>query len=837
MHSHLHSSVGRPADGSLPVRVGHSNTSTLQPCNQDDLELVCRDNRFRRSLVEFPIADTPLERQFKAPPMVRDIDWFHQLNPTGLLNPNTFACIQGMASYRDFRMSPWGTSSWISIGRGLSLTVFLIPPSPDNLAHFAGNEKHHASRFTLLFLGNGMHGCHRVEMRPNDTLFIPPGWMWASNVLHDDTSSATCVIFSGFFLHGFTLPAQLHLLQYHQLLATHTEYATDWPLVATVAEFSDQAIDTLGHVLKFWIWPAMYMYSRRVKKQRSMSPWENCGLFQAIAQLRDMTAASVGTAPPLEGASCGWFTGLTAATVGPILDALEADLRLKQSSSSRRPQEPTTSATTFAAKAQTPPPHPPRLSQQAAAQFLNAFVADSTTSRASVALSTSRSDSSLSPRSRNRRGVAISSNSFLTPPRGQRAAACAKCQDKQCKCNPMRRGDGGDDDDAVCKISCQECKKPACTCSTQKTQKSKAPHTTTATLKGPNTPSTMRTSSSRQPTDSAAAPPPDFDEWMASLPLRLPTKLRSRSASSHKSSESVAPIQRKKAPRALPLPMPPDDLDLWETSQPVELPPKPTTRHSSATPPTHATRTSSRFFAAKTPSPLPKSTARASPPIVEIDDDDGWFDTTEPIPVLPPKTPHNASSRRSDAAMPIDSSSSEQDDDQPRSTPTTLSTCACPASFQRCTSCFNCIKFDCTCPAQCGCSLPKCPVCQNCFATHCSCGPASHTTTALTLLARRDNELRFIQAVQDRTVKLFNRSRHDVHETLRALNFDPHEGDFEYLLSLPVSRFMQAAPPHRQHYTKGSIARSTGKSTGRKRSHDVVERTPPERPDRTRPRS
>ncbi|RHY28455.1 hypothetical protein DYB32_005964 [Aphanomyces invadans] len=370
MHSHLHSSVGRPADGSLPVRVGHSNTSTLQPCNQDDLELVCRDNRFRRSLVEFPIADTPLERQFKAPPstdgqvfgsavvyqtwvvVVRDIDWFHQLNPTGLLNPNTFACIQGMASYRDFRMSPWGTSSWISIGRGLSLTVFLIPPSPDNLAHFAGNEKHHASRFTLLFLGNGMHGCHRVEMRPNDTLFIPPGWMWASNVLYDDSSSATCVIFSGFFLHGFTLPAQLHLLQYHQLLATHTgttcstaqprralfcnlEYATDWPLVATVAEFSDQAIDTLGHVLKFWIWPAMYMYSRRVKKQRSMSPWENCGLFQAIAQLRDMTAASVGTAPPLEGASCGWFTGLTAATVGPILDALEADLRLKQGAACR----------------------------------------------------------------------------------------------------------------------------------------------------------------------------------------------------------------------------------------------------------------------------------------------------------------------------------------------------------------------------------------------------------------------------------------------------------------------------------------------------------------------
>ncbi|RHZ19320.1 hypothetical protein DYB31_001090 [Aphanomyces astaci] len=654
------------ASGDIAVKVAVANATTLQPCNGDDLELHCRGDRFRRSLVEFPIADTPLERQFKAPPMVRDLDWFHQLNPTGPLNPNTFVTVRGPASFRDFRMNPWGTSAWLTLGDGLPLTVYLIPPSPVNLSHFAANEKHHVARFTLLFMGNGMHGCHRVDMAaPHDTLFIPPGWLWASHVPEQAAAASTCVVYSGYFFHGFTLQSQFQLLQFHSMLVSNTSYTTDWPIVSTMAEFKSPqpATGTLRQVLKYWIWPAMHMYSRRLKKQRSMSPWENLGLFLAMPHIRAMTGDESSMSQPHDDElPCGWFTGHTADNIQPILDAVASHLKLKQC-------------------------------------------------KASAPCTCKLDDSDDSDEALWDEDAAVLAKGNTKPTRDLPPSAA---------------------------------KKPA-----------KASKATT-------TPKNQRPRDRTFSPPLSKAPPDDFDTWLTSPPVALPPK--------PKKTTSIPPPA--KASQTKQPSIHDDDFDLWETSPPVALPPKPNTAKPSKPSKAIAKPTPTRSpRVAKTPV---KTSIKPPMKLVELSDSDDdevdWFATTEPQAIpLPTRTQRKAAKPSNHVATsrpPSGSSSSKK-------------CSACPPAYQRCASCTYCIKTHCVCATKCGCGdgVPKCPVCQHCFATHCTCGPTSQSPAPppLTLLARRKNELRFVQAVQESTLQLVGRTAQDLHDDLHAQDFDTHE--------------------------------------------------------------
>ncbi|RHY40049.1 hypothetical protein DYB34_002283 [Aphanomyces astaci] len=779
------------ASGDIAVKVAVANATTLQPCNGDDLELHCRGDRFRRSLVEFPIADTPLERQFKAPPMVRDLDWFHQLNPTGPLNPNTFVTVRGPASFRDFRMNPWGTSAWLTLGDGLPLTVYLIPPSPVNLSHFAANEKHHVARFTLLFMGNGMHGCHRVDMAaPHDTLFIPPGWLWASHVPEQAAAASTCVVYSGYFFHGFTLQSQFQLLQFHSMLVSNTSivhsvlmdmsddggsgvgYTTDWPIVSTMAEFKSPqpATGTLRQVLKYWIWPAMHMYSRRLKKQRSMSPWENLGLFLAMPHIRAMTGDESSMSQPHDDElPCGWFTGHTADNIQPILDAVASHLKLKQEATPQLAQVPMNHVAASAPNTEKRPPFdPPRMSLKSATEFLHSLTTDTPSATSSSASSSSSQLSSgAAPRPSADRRRGVPKHSFLTPPPPPPTTAatpsipkrrCSKCKaSAPCTC---KLDDSDDSDEALWDEDAAVLAK-----GNTKPTRDLPPSAAKKPAKASKATTTPKNQRPRDRTFSpplSKAPPDDFDTWLTSPPVALPPK--------PKKTTSIPPPAKESQTKQPSIHD--DDFDLWETSPPVALPPKPNTAKPSKPSKAIAKPTPTRSpRVAKTPV---KTSIKPPMKLVELSDSDDdevdWFATTEPQAIpLPTRTQRKAAKPSNHVATsrpPSGSSSSKK-------------CSACPPAYQRCASCTYCIKTHCVCATKCGCGdgVPKCPVCQHCFATHCTCGPTSQSPAPppLTLLARRKNELRFVQAVQESTLQLVGRTAQDLHDDLHAQDFDTHE--------------------------------------------------------------
>ncbi|KAH9088460.1 hypothetical protein LEN26_019508 [Aphanomyces euteiches] len=705
------------------------STLEFQPCSVIDIETHCRDAAFDAPWnwnVEFPIAATSLENQVQAPPIVQEIDWFHQLNPTCLLNPNTFLSIYGADTFRDARISPCGSSSWLYVASGLPLNVFLIPPSATNMATFARWRLADGSVHQSVFLPDAVDACLRLELLPHQTLFLPPGWIYA---LYVAPQAGTCVFLSGYFLHGFSLHSQFQAHALENTLAS----PLDWPFVSAPIEFStpQRATGTLAQFLKYWIWPAMHMYWRRLKKQRLMSPWENWGLFLALPSLRAL-ASTAEIDPPEEELACGWFAGITSDRIEPMLGALtnlleitttklakpfdevqqldiaqpDEKLALKEETPSQAlPSTPTT-ASSATATAEAPPENFTEITapeDKSESRLVDKDVANERNEPQATV-----DDVHLA-----------AEMSFLKPVLkcscdGDRCLACGNCKAGHCLCPAPPRAPTASSKSSRRKTtpkSCPICWQPVCICSQPKS------------------------------------------------PTRKPNQAKKAVASGHKSKENKDSMVRKNS-RSSPAKSPSkstdtsDSVDWFQTTPPMKLPtskpplnPKPVESSGGPRGPRKQPRHVPPAMAASSPSTssASSSSSKASP-----------MDCVDLTSDSPPKKAQKKQKSMDDWFT------------------TTPYRCACN-DLRRCLECDNCLITHCTCPPSCRCSFQrKCTTCGLCVDRHCHCAISS---VALSAEAQEENQERFIRAIWNDQIAINDRLPRAVIADLSQHGFQTHGYD------------------------------------------------------------
>lgn len=198
----------------------------------------------------FRVTDTSFRHRIAAPVAVSEVDWhFAVPSQTGsssaasspstspsasasqTSNPDTFGAFFGAGSFQDFAVSPGGKCAWLSVSEG-EATVFLIPPTEDNLRGFEDWKRSSDPPAARVFLAEHVDHCIRCVVSKASTLFIPSGWLYA---LFSDNG---CAFYSGFFSMTVSLFGQLRVLemeasdQMAPYLAPPSTLATGWQLVS-----------------------------------------------------------------------------------------------------------------------------------------------------------------------------------------------------------------------------------------------------------------------------------------------------------------------------------------------------------------------------------------------------------------------------------------------------------------------------------------------------------------------------------------------------------------------------------------------------------------------------
>ncbi|KAF0700260.1 Aste57867_9215 [Aphanomyces stellatus] len=825
----------------LPSLSGQVVAQTMDPCTMRMRRCDAADMHLSSVAgwnVEFPVAETLFERLLQPPPLVRDIDWFHQLNPTHSINPNTFVSLLGPGAFRDCRMSPRGTSTWFHVGDGSALRVFVMPPSAANVArfvqwHLAGDDVHRR-----VFLPDATDSCLCLDMQPNETLLLPPGWIYAMAVA--DTADAMALVATGLFYHGFSLPLQGHVLVVEALLAHHAppRPLMDWPLVATPGEFAapQRATGSLAHLFKYWLWPAMHMYLRRLKKQRAMSPWENLGLFQMLPLLRQMRP-TMAVYDEEDDLPCGWFAGLTPEKIDAMVDALAPILAQKhtQEMTAPRPLPPKpvkATPTTNVSMAQEPasPPKPPPMdtvvkednqwevpdapveppfptveSHPIAGGHGTGSPIASSNELETVAAAELKSPSRSSPRLSAKASsmpVLVSMAKPLPPssikgqvktPRRAAAAAQTSTDDeaassphsfltpmRSCSCATKRCS------------TCRNCEASHCRCEALSTDLSVDRLPLSGTKKTPRRPCLLCHSVYACTCESLARSSP---KKKAAPP---PAAAKSKRASFIDDGDT--PPKSRKRPRSPP-------------TYPVKKATKPHKVPSAARKhPLHAP-------VSTLPPPTAVPTSSQSTTVIDDDDEIDWFMTTPPQYQLPSKKPIKAvlaSPTRDVVDLTTPPSSKTPPSRPPRHWRTAAAAAPPPPSLADDT--FDMFEmspaYKCTCAAR----LARCRRCQNCVDVHCTC---TQTTTAaspalvapLSTAARRQNQSRFVAAILGGRVKINDRDKADVAADLTRQGYETHEGEFDYLFEMPLSKLMRPKKsPLKNHVLLNATAGGTAPS-------------------------
>jgi len=161
--------------------------------------------------VSLSLAGTPLAEWVEPPQCVRDLDLIAAAWPRARRTVATsdsapppppapevllYALMSPAGSYTDAHIDFGGSSVWYHLLSGTK--VFLLaPPTAANLAAFEAWAS--SPKQARTYLMDSLHGVHRAEVGPGDTLLIPGGW------IHCVATPADAIALGGNFVHDLSL--------------------------------------------------------------------------------------------------------------------------------------------------------------------------------------------------------------------------------------------------------------------------------------------------------------------------------------------------------------------------------------------------------------------------------------------------------------------------------------------------------------------------------------------------------------------------------------------------------------------------------------------------------
>ncbi|RHY73030.1 hypothetical protein DYB30_004180 [Aphanomyces astaci] len=298
-----------------------------------DVTSICNDGDSWCGNVEFPVIDTPLEYQISPPQLVLDLDWFQSSRAEiggASFNPNTYIAMYSAHSFKDFCMSPNGSSTWLHHLYGPALTVYLVPPTPSHVDKFI--EWCVSPARAAVHFADLTDKCIKIDVLPSSSLLIPASWMYSLYVPATATAMTTtgpetnvastlqsspspppqhppstaAVFLTGYFFHGFSMKDQVRVLEVEQTVARkasatgacvrvvygerektnhddmHVGRPPMWPMVTSAAQFPAPSPE----MLKTWVWPAVQRFIGRLKRLQVLTEWETLGLLHILPLLR-----------------------------------------------------------------------------------------------------------------------------------------------------------------------------------------------------------------------------------------------------------------------------------------------------------------------------------------------------------------------------------------------------------------------------------------------------------------------------------------------------------------------------------------------------------------------
>lgn len=162
--------------------------------------------------ITFEFTRTPLSDVVQSPTFVREMDWIDTVWPRlwrherSIYPAVQLYCLTSAAgSYTDFHVDFGGTSVWYHLVSGLK-TFLLIEPTNEHLQVYESwlTRKDQANTFLVDLLPSSSVVL-KLTLRPQQTLFIPSGW------IHAVYTPIDALVFGGNFLHGLDIPMQLSI--------------------------------------------------------------------------------------------------------------------------------------------------------------------------------------------------------------------------------------------------------------------------------------------------------------------------------------------------------------------------------------------------------------------------------------------------------------------------------------------------------------------------------------------------------------------------------------------------------------------------------------------------